>query len=389
MKMVYSSLVIEIIEKLGESKARVGLGLTAYYITYAISQMSLAPFVKKINLGKLMLYTVAASAILYGLIPFTTQLYQLWIIMALNGVMHASVWGGCMYYFGKYLPAEMNEIACSIMSMGFVGGTVVSFVIAPFFIMQNIWQYTFLLFAAIQFVSVVAFMITERRVERYFAQNGSAKTPTLETVSQAETNPSQKSTSKSVLGILVICAAACFFINFPYYGLTNWFSSYLNNVFGLKSTYSVWLTIILHLLSFIGTNFCLALCRQNRKRFPGMLVISGYVVFVLTAAHIFSYNVALVLGIAFPALFTATNRVAGTLLASYLPLQIKAHINAATTAMVLNAMASLGAAFAPTFFGAVIDGGGWQTFFISVAVIGVTVLISLILSARAIKKLNA
>ena len=48
--MVYSSEIVEIVKKYGETNARVGLGLTAYYITYCLTQLALVPLVKKINI---------------------------------------------------------------------------------------------------------------------------------------------------------------------------------------------------------------------------------------------------------------------------------------------------------------------------------------------------
>lgn len=387
MKMVYSSLVIEIIDRLGETKARVGLGLTAYYVVYAVSQLAIAPFVKKINIGKLMLYTVTTSAILYGIIPFTTQLYQLWILMGLNGIMHASVWGGCMYYFGKYLPTEMNELACSVMSMGFIGGTIVSYVIAPFFIMHGIWQYTFLLFAAIQFLSVALFVVIERRVEKYFHTHGPAESAIPANLKLDHPISAPKTgAGQMVVKIMVIAFATCFFINFFYYGMTNWFASYLNDVFGLATTYSVWISIILYLLSFVITNVCLMLCKVKRRWFSYILQLCGIVMLVFVVAHAFLYKAALLLGIILPSLFTALNRATGTIIASYLPLKIKAHVNAATTAMVLNAAASIGAALSTTVFGMIIDLGGWGVLFAAAVGIGFITLICLLLSAKAIQK---
>lgn len=166
IKKVYSSELVAIIEAFGETKARASLGTTAYYATYFITQIVLAPFMKKINVGKFMVITVCLSSLLYGIIPYTTKLYHIWIIQALNGILHSSVWGGCIYFFGKYLPKDMDGIASSIMSVGFVGGTAVSYVIAPFFIKNGIWKYAFLLFAIILFTSVISFIFVERKVEK-------------------------------------------------------------------------------------------------------------------------------------------------------------------------------------------------------------------------------
>ncbi len=388
MKMVYSSQVIEIIQKLGESKARVGLGLTAYYVTYAIAQLSLAPFVKKINMGKLMMYTVIASAVLYGIIPFTTQLYQLWIIMALNGIMHSSVWGGCMYYFGKYLPTDMNETACSIMSMGFIGGTIVSYVIAPVFIQHGIWQYTFLLFAALQFIATVYFVLVEKRVERYFEKNGPLEKAELPHVSQMQGGQKSNALPHLIVAVLASATLTALVTNTGYYVITNWFPTYLNNVFGLLSTHSVWVTIVLYVSSFICTNLGLAMCRRHKNVFSVFLFWLGVGATAFSLVHMLVYNKNLVLAIVLATVVISATRSVGTMLASYLPLIIKSHINAATTAMLLNAAASVGAAVGPLIAGALVDGSGWQPYFIFIFVASAAGFLATILCNHFIKKLT-
>ncbi len=388
MKMVYSSQVVEIIQKLGESKARVGLGLTAYYVAYAVTQLILAPLVKKINMGRLMTYTVIASAVLYGIIPFTTKLYQLWIILALNGVMHSSVWGGCMYYFGKYLPEDMNETACGIMSMGFMGGTVVSYVIAPIFIKHGIWQYTFLLFAAVQFIAILFFVVVRGRVERYFSQTGSIEKAESSVVTPEQTAKKANGIPRLVVAILVASVLTCLVTNIGYYVITNWFPTYLHNVFGLPATYSVWVTIILYVSSFICTNLGLTLCKRHKNVFSQFLACLGLASSVFSLVHMFVFNKGLVLAIALATVVISAARSIGSLLASYLPLVIKAHINAATTALLMNSAASTGAAIGPVIAGALVDGSGWQPYFVFIFASCLASFLATLLCRHFMKKLT-
>ena len=370
IKMVYSSEIVEIINKFGESKARVGIGLTSYYITYAISQLSLAPFVKKINIGKLMVVTLTISAILYGIIPFTTELYQIWIILGINGILHASCFGGCMFYFGKYLPPELNGPACSTLTIGFIGGTVVSYVIAPIFIRNGIWQYAFLLFAAILFVSVFVFIFVERKVEKVFKKYG-IDTDKRQEAKKASAETGRKK-NNTVTAVVILMAASALVINTAYYMITNWFPAYLKDVFLMDPVYSVVVTIILYIASFIVTNLSIIICDKNRQKQPlaSILKLSSVIALTVSFVQVFSYNVGgLILAVVLSTIVLSFVRNNGTLMSSYMVLELKDFVNAASLTMITNAAASLGAAIGPTAAGFVTDNFGWGAYFIFMAAV--------------------
>ena len=386
IKMVYSSEIVAIIEKFGETKARVGLGLTAYYVTYSSTQLILAPFVKKINMGKFMVVTILISAVLYGLIPFTTRLYHIWIIQAINGILHSSVWGGCMYFLGKYLPPDLNGLACSIMSMGFIGGTIVSYIVAPFFMQNGIWQYAFLLFAVIMFVAVITFIFVERRVESVLEHNNPISN---KVEAPADTLPQEKDALiHKVYITLGITTVVSFAIHIAYYTISSWFPLYLNEIFEMPTTYSVPVTIVLYACSFGFTNLGFMLCEKGKKKFSNVVMAFSVIAVVLAVVQQSTFRVNLLLAIALPTLIVALARSIGSLLASYLPLKIKNYVNSATTAMLINAAASMGAAIGPTLSGSIIDNFGWSSYFVLMLGIYAVSLLAVLFATRYFKMLK-
>lgn len=385
IKLVYSSEIVEIIDKFQESKARVGLGLTAYYLTYAATQLILAPFVKKINMGKLMVWTLTLSAILYGIIPFTTALYQLWIILALNGVLQSSVWGGCMYFFGKFLPAQMNGPACSIMSIGYIGGTVVSYVIAPIFIANGIWQYAFLLFAALMFVAVVVFIFVERKVENVLGKPQTTESNVQNAVSGAN---EQQGSKHLVFTIVTLLSVAALVVYGVYFVISSWFPVYLNNVFSVSATSATLVTVILYVASFICDNLGIILCNQWRIRFSNISRVFITTAVTMSLVQFFMYKSYLWLAVVIMTLTIAFVRATGTLITTYLPLRIKDSMNPATTAMVFNAAASLGAAIGPVSAGSVVDSYGWGVYFAFLLAVCLLAFLLVAIATHFSKRMN-
>ena len=385
IKMVYSSEIGEIVTQLGESKAKVGLGLTAYYVTYAISQVVLAPFVKKVNMGFLMISTLVLSAILYAIIPFTTSLYSLWIILGLNGILHASTWGGCMYFFGKSLPPELNAPSCSVMSFGFIGGTVVSYVVAPVFIAKGWWKWTFLLFAVILMVSVIVFMIVEKRIEKVFKQLGVDNTKLKvenETLTKTERDTSQ---NRNVVLMVCYTTLAMLFIHITYYIASSWFPVYLAEVFNMSSSYSVLVSVILYIGAFVCTNACIILSAKSKIKLSNIIKTVCAIALAASVVQALTYKNNLILAMVVSTLLISFTRATGTLSVSYLPLKTKNYINAATLSMILNAAACIGAAFGPTVAGTVIDNNGWSAYNILMCAFYVVSFITILLCTSKIK----
>ena len=115
LKMVYSAEIVEIIAAFpGATKASVGTGLTAYYFVYTAAQLIVAFIINKINIKAFMTVTTVLSALSFGAIYFFGELWQLYIILGLNGVFQSGVWGGVMYFVGKYVPREMAAFSTSV-----------------------------------------------------------------------------------------------------------------------------------------------------------------------------------------------------------------------------------------------------------------------------------
>lgn len=388
IKMVYSSEIVEIVKKYGETNARVGLGLTAYYITYCLTQLALVPLVKKINIGKLMLITLSISSVLYGIIPLSTNVYQLWILLAINGILQATSWGGCMYFLGKYLPPYMIGSACSIMSTGFIGGTILTYLVAPIFVEKGIWQWAFYLFAGIGIVAIIFFVIADRYIEKTispYKSNAKDEPAKQETKSDEKQLSNNRRTLYFTLGL---CSLLSLCVCVTYYTISNWFPTFLNNVFGVKASTAILVTTLLYIFSNIATTFAYMLCERWKKSFANVSRAYGLLAMIPCAIMIFVFDVHVIPAVALGILAISLSRSVSSLICTYLPLKLNNLIDSATTALLLNAFASAGAAIGPAVSGALVDGGGWGNFYLFVLLMFAATALVVIIATHFYKKLK-
>ena len=388
LKMVYSSELIEIVNRLGETKARVGLGLTAYFTTYFIGQVALAPFTKKINLGYVMIISLVIQAVLFSLIPFTTNLYQMWIIIGLAGLANASTYGGCMHFLGIYLPQDLNEAASSIMSVGFIGGTMVSYVIAPAFIEMGLWQWTFVLFAVILVLSLVFFVIAERKIKRIFKERNIDTSEKNDEIAKEIGENKGSSNKRLVSTIVVLMSLSMFFIHFAYYIFSNWFPAYLNEQYGVSQSNALLVMVALYVIAYGCTNFGLLLCSKFKVKLSRVLRIFVVVTFAATLAQAVAYKSGLIFALLFTMLIIAFSRALGSIIGSYFPLRIKSSVSTAISALLFNAAAGLGAAIGPSVSGSIQEAYGWGAYHVLGSAIFFISLITVYLSTHFAKKLN-
>lgn len=81
--MIYSCELVEIIKQLGETKARIALGLTMYYVVYAIAQVWLSAVIDKIHLGTVLAYGISALFVSFGLWQYTFLLFGLFLFVTI------------------------------------------------------------------------------------------------------------------------------------------------------------------------------------------------------------------------------------------------------------------------------------------------------------------
>ncbi len=381
LKMVYSAEIVEIIAAFpGATKASVGTGLTAYYFVYTAAQLIVAFIINKINIKAFMTVTTVLSALSFGAIYFSGELWQLYIILGLNGVFQSGVWGGVMYFVGKYVPREMAAFSSSLMSTGMALGTALAYGLSAFFVAVADWRWTFVFFAAISLVTLVIFLVFLKKID---AKSGAAH-PEIDLPKE----PEEKKLPVIPHGVhgsgmnaaLIMLIVIAFFAGCVYYSISNWVPSLLTEEYGMLSQYSMLLTIALPVCMMPGPIAASALCDRHDNKY-GVCAIFSAGAFIAVFVMCFLYNASLWLALVLSIAMLFCIRGVIQVICGYFPLVLKDRINSGVSSLMLNAGACLGAAIMPLLTGLIMDAYDWRQYYIFTAAIALVTAVLIIIAA--------
>lgn len=381
LKMVYSAEIVEIIAAFpGATKASVGTGLTAYYFVYTAAQLIVAFIINKINIKAFMTVTTVLSALSFGAIYFSGELWQLYIILGLNGVFQSGVWGGVMYFVGKYVPREMAAFSSSLMSTGMALGTALAYGLSAFFVAVADWRWTFVFFAAISLVTLVIFLVFLKKID---AKSGAAH-PEIDLPKE----PEEKKLPVIPHGVhgsgmnaaLIMLIVIAFFAGCVYYSISNWVPSLLTEEYGMLSQYSMLLTIALPVCMMPGPIAASALCDRHDNKY-GVCAIFSAGAFIAVFVMCFLYNASLWLALVLSIAMLFCIRGVIQVICGYFPLVLKDRINSGVSSLMFNAGACLGAAIMPLLTGLIMDAYDWRQYYIFTAAIALVTAVLIIIAA--------
>ena len=375
-KMSYTAEMVSIIAEFQTTKFQVGIGLTIYYILYAVAQVAVALSIRKINMRRYIVITSVGSAVSFALAIFAGELRHMWIILALNGIFQSSVFGGCMYFIGKYLPDSMAAFSSKFLSTGLAIGTALSYGVSAFFVSVASWKYTFLFFAVMTVVSIVWFLLAEKGVKNL--PSSSEKIPSC------DENADDK---KSATLLLLYMTVATFFISCMYYGISNWIPNLLKEIYGMPASYSILVTVLIPLGMMFGPVLSGNMCEKHDNYFMVGFLFS-LCALIMTGIMAIMYGTGIVTALALSVAILFCIRGVLNLLCSYIPLKLKKRYNAGKFSLIINAFTALGAAVIPSVTGKVIDSVSWTAYYVFMSVICIVSLIILFLLSVYFKRMN-
>ncbi len=381
LKLSYSAQLVAVIASFNSGKSAASLALTLYYGIYAAAQLIIAKNIKKINMFAFMAVTSALSALSFGLIYFATSMWQIRLILAVNGVLQAGDWGGAVYFIGRYLPEKFTKSAMALLSASTMGGTLLAYGASAFFSAVATWRHTFLVLSILFFISLLLFLAAVRYADATLP----VKEPHIRESVEKSQKGSEKPLAKRLVVLIFYMTFATFFVNLLYFALVNWLPSLLTEKHGMPPSVSMLLTILIPIGVFIGRLILQSICLKN-FRFFRVCAWASVCTFLCALGLLFSYAHVALLAITLTVLAAAATSGAANLLGTLIPLSIRDMVDSGESALVVNAGASVGAALAPFLAGALMDVAGWSAYYIAVAVFAA--LVALLFFGGAVKQGN-
>ncbi len=349
-KNAYMAQIVQIIEDFGTTKASAGLASTFYFITYGTMQLVLAKILPRLNLRYFVLITMGLSSLVNVCIVFCTQVWQIWIVFAITGLLQAGLWPSCIATVSQYLPTSMYGGAVTLLSTGFAAGMGIAYCFSALLLAVSNWRTTFWVLNGAMLVSVLLFFFVLSKAKKVEEEGPHP-------VIRKDVKPGIKESSPYskgyVTAFLCLVAVGTLFSNIAFYGIYNWVPNLLFEEFGLPSSLSTLLTVSLPICAIGGPPLATWLCQKHDfwRVSLGLMIAAGLAALLM----VFVFRSNLWLSLLLSLVFIVLVRGVTNMEAAVLPLKSRDMLNAGSLAAITNATASIGAALAPLIMGGIMD----------------------------------
>ncbi len=355
---------------------------SAFFISYGVGQLFSGVLGDKISARLLIFAGVLASGLSNTIIYFFFNSYTaIMILWALNGIAQALVWAPILKLAGDYY-SEGEKLKFGVdISTTVPLGTLASYGVSLVTLLFAPWKYVFLISGAI--VIAVA-------VYWYVGTHSLKKTPKAKAESEEE-KPG-KAVSFGKLGkLILISGTAALMIPIAIQGtlkdsVTQWIPTYLKNQYGMGTSLSLLLTMVLPIVNVTGAY----LAKELNKKFKNELATSAAFFGIAAVFLIVLMTVgkkSALLSLICMAGITNSMFAINVMLITMVPLHYSGYGRTGTVGGLLNAVAYIGCGLLNIGAGEILEiGGGWSMLFIMWLVLAAAAAVITILCVRPWKK---
>ncbi len=373
IKMVFSAEMALIMQSVGDLEGvKTSLGLTFYYLAYAVGQLLLAGVMHKINIKRFMVVSIGLSALSFGAVPLFDSLYGLYAILFLNGFFQTGIWGGVMYFVGKYIPTTLSGFASAFLCSAFAIGTALTYGASAAFVALINWQATFVFFALLTVASLVVFLTALKGAEKKLAFVEEENRQAQQTENAAFAVEGRR--DKSSLRLLVLLVLTITTSGSVYYAFMGWFPSLLIEVFRMPESYSLLLTLLLPACMAPAAFTVSKFSDRSRSNYSVAVFFSAVAAALLAVLCVgYTWNAFLTLALSVVMLFFLRGII--NLTGAYFPLKLKGKVDSGKLSLLTNAFACLVAGVIPFISRMVVREWGWRGYFILITAIALLTLL--------------
>ena len=359
-KNSYTAEIVEIMTVFDTTKARASLAMTYYFVTYAIAQVILSFIMGKINLRIYLGVTAGVSAILTILIGYMNTIEPVYALCAVNGVMQAGIYSGCMQALSRRLEKRLLPMANKIMSIGSSVASLISYGVPALFVGLGRWDLPFKVLGALFLLSVVFFFKSYTKIKAYppvITNNGASNS-----INNEKSFIELPSRNKKI-AFFAFMACLTLIGNTAYYSTFNWIPNLLYEEFSMPKSYSIFLTLMFPIINSFISILSVSLC----EKYVNILSVSCLLMTISAVFFLpmtFMHDVNIIFTLVCMVAFTAFGVGARSVFSSILAFKMRTQINSGGYLAFTNAFAALAAGVMPTLSATIIDTAGYRTLFI-------------------------
>lgn len=377
-RLNYNASMVEILSQMGTTKEAAGTVSSFFFFAYGAGQLINGLLSKRYNTKYSVAAALSASCIINLAMTFCQGIDAMKYLWFFNGVFQSVLWSSLIKTLSDNLDDSKLSKAVMVMSTTVASGTFAAYGLAALFSYLR-FDWTTIFYVASALVGAVAVL--------WFIGMGTVgKVNTEKEINEAKAKSKLSFTPVFVISIAVILISAIS-NGFIKDGITTWVPSILKEEFGVSSSLSIIVTLLLPVLSIFGTSLVNAL-HKNQKDENTLNGIFYFVSIIFTVLIILTLNLksvplTLLLFGGIACLMSAVNNV----ITSIVPLYSRDKIDSGFSAGLLNTFCYIGSTLATSMLGRIADTKGWNDVFICIliftAVSFAVCLVSAILNKRA------
>ena len=377
-RLNYNASMVEILSQMGTTKEAAGTVSSFFFFAYGAGQLINGLLSERYNTRYSVAVALSASCIINLAMTFCQGIDAMKYLWFFNGVFQSVLWSSLIKTLSDNLDDSKLSKAVMVMSTTVASGTFAAYGLAALFSYLR-FDWATIFYVASALVGAVA-------VLWFIGMDTVGKVNTEKEINEAKAKSKLSFTPVFVISIAVILISAIS-NGFIKDGITTWVPSILKEEFGVSSSLSIIVTLLLPVLSIFGTSLVNALHKKQKDEnaLNGIFYFVSiiFTVLIILTLNLKSVPLTLLLFGGIACLMSAVNNV----ITSIVPLYSRDKIDSGFSAGLLNTFCYIGSTLATSMLGRIADTKGWNNVFICIliftAVSFAVCLVSAILNKRA------
>ncbi len=357
----YSASMSLIIDSLKAPETAAGLVTSFFSISYGIGQLvnGLICRWKHYNTQYVVSAALLVSALCNLAMTSTTDITLMKYFWLGNGIAQSALWSSLIKTQSRYLSRQMISRAVLVMSTTVAIGTFAAYGLTALFNALHIsWIFVFWVASLVMIAAAVAWFVGMGKLADA-AQRTLTDSPE-ETETDAVPTPEKIPDKRARLGAvliisIIIVALSAIFNGFVNEGIQSWTPKLLQENFGVASSLSILLTLLIPLLAIGGT----ALVNFMRPKIPDVLglnliyygITSIVLLIVILTLTAHSVPLTLILLCIVSIMMAAVNNI----VTSVIPLISRDFLDSGMAAGLLDTFCYIGNSISAAFLGGIIE----------------------------------
>lgn len=364
-RLNYNASMVEILAQLDTTKEAAGTVSSFFFFAYGAGQLINGLLSKKYNTKISVTIALGMSAVINLAMTFCTGVDTMKYLWFFNGVFQSILWSSLIKTLSDSLTDEKLPKAVMVMSTTVAAGTFGAYGIAALFsALQLKWTSIFYVSAAV--TSTVAVL--------WFIGMASIRKSKNNEVTSHDSDKKQLKLSPAFvfsLTVILVCAIANGFIKD---GITTWVPSILKEEFGVSSSISIIVTLILPIISIFGAT----IVKHFHAKQKDVNILNGgfyLVTAILSGMIMLTINLKFVpLTLALFAGSSCMMAAVNNVITSIVPLYSRDKIDSGLSAGVLNTFCYVGSTLSTSVLGKIADASGWNNVFVCILIFSAVAL---------------